>query len=109
MVRSPRSFNNCTQPKWNEWLQSAQSPGQRHSLIRRDFANFAIARRLPKEALHPRIADTVWQAFMRGEYDVAAFQTMKAVEVSVREASGLGADLLGVKPCAQRLPRKAGP
>jgi uncharacterized protein (TIGR02391 family) len=53
----------------------------------RDFTNFAVARRLPKEALHPRFANTVWQAFMRGEYDVAAFQAMKAVEVAVREAA----------------------
>jgi uncharacterized protein (TIGR02391 family) len=33
---------------------------------------------------------------MRNEYEVAAFQAMKAVEVSVREASGLPASLLGV-------------
>jgi uncharacterized protein (TIGR02391 family) len=55
----------------------------------RGFANFVSARRMPKEALHPRIANTVWQAFMRGEYDVAVFQAMKAVEVAVREAAGL--------------------
>ena len=34
---------------------------------------------------------------MRGEFDVAVFLAMKAVEVSVREASGLGDSLLGVK------------
>jgi uncharacterized protein (TIGR02391 family) len=34
---------------------------------------------------------------MRGEYDVAAFQAMKGVEVAVREAAGLEAALLGVK------------
>jgi uncharacterized protein (TIGR02391 family) len=33
---------------------------------------------------------------MRGEFDVAAFQAMKAVEVWVREASGFSASLLGV-------------
>ncbi len=59
----------------------------------REFTNFAIARRLPKEALDPRIADTVWQAFMRAEYDVAVFQAMKAVEVAVREAANLQAIL----------------
>jgi uncharacterized protein (TIGR02391 family) len=35
-------------------------------------------------------------AFMRSEFDVAAFQAMKAVEVSVREASGAGNSLIGV-------------
>lgn len=34
---------------------------------------------------------------MRGEFDGAAFQAMKTVEVLVREASGLGDSLFGVK------------
>lgn len=62
-----------------------------------EFASYAVARMLPREALHARIADKVWMAFMRGEFDVAAFQAMKAVEVAVREASGLPDSLLGVK------------
>ena len=39
---------------------------------------------------------------MRGEYDGAVFQAVKAVEVSVRKASGLGDELVG-----QALMRKA--
>ena len=62
-----------------------------------DFKSFKLANFLPKEILHPKIADPVWRAFMRGEFDVAAFQAMKAVEVSVRAASGLGDNLIGVK------------
>ena len=62
-----------------------------------EFASYAVARMLPREALHTRIADKVWMAFMRGEFDVAAFQAMKAVEVSVRDASELPDSLLGVK------------
>lgn len=62
-----------------------------------EFADFKIARLLPKEILHRRIADRVWGAFMRGEFDSAVFQAMKAVEVAVREASELGDDLVGVK------------
>src|ERR1700733_2388761 len=52
-----------------------------------DFKSFKLANLLPKEILHPKIADPVWRAFMRGEFDVAAFQPMKAVEVS--RAGGL--------------------
>lgn len=62
-----------------------------------DFLSFKIARLLPKEILHPRIAEPVWHAFLRGEFDVAAFQAMKAVEVSVREAAVLSDGDIGVK------------
>ncbi|UGX95783.1 TIGR02391 family protein [Bradyrhizobium barranii subsp. barranii] len=62
-----------------------------------DVRQFAQSRRIPKDKLHPRIADRVWSAFMRGEFDVAVFQAMKTVEVYVREATGSPADLIGVK------------
>ena len=52
---------------------------------------------LPREALNPKLAEKVWTAFMRGEFDVAVFQAMKAVEVAVRYGSGLPVSLLGVK------------
>ena len=42
-------------------------------------------------------ATPVWGAFMRGEFDVAAFQAMKGVEVAVRAAAELGDELIGVK------------
>jgi uncharacterized protein (TIGR02391 family) len=46
----------------------------------------------------PQIADTVWRAFMRGECDIAVLQAMKAVEVTVRNATpSLDKKLLGVK------------
>jgi uncharacterized protein (TIGR02391 family) len=61
-----------------------------------EFAQYGVSRMFPKEALHRRIAEKVWMAFMRGEFDVAAFQAMKVIEVWVREASGLGNNLVGV-------------
>jgi uncharacterized protein (TIGR02391 family) len=60
-----------------------------------DVEKFARSRHLRRDILNGRIADKVWSAFIRSEYDVAVFQAMKAVEVSVREASGLGAEELG--------------
>ena len=61
-----------------------------------EFAQYAVARMLSKDSLNPRIAKTVWLAFVRGEFDVAVFQAMKAVEVAVREASSLPDSLIGV-------------
>jgi uncharacterized protein (TIGR02391 family) len=60
-----------------------------------DTKQFARSRRIEKDRLHPRIAQAVWSAYMRGEYDVAVFQAMKAVEVYVREAGGFSASELG--------------
>ena len=48
-------------------------------------------------------------AFMRGEFDVAAFQAMKAVEVSVRDAAGLGNNLIGVPLMREAFSADKGP
>jgi uncharacterized protein (TIGR02391 family) len=62
-----------------------------------EFANFRVARLLSREQLHPAIAERVWLAFMRGEFDVAVFQAMQSVEVAVRQAANLGDELIGTK------------
>jgi uncharacterized protein (TIGR02391 family) len=56
-------------------------------------------RRIPKESLHPRIREDVWELFHRAKYDTAVFEAMKAVEVAVRAAAGYtdadyGADMI---------------
>jgi uncharacterized protein (TIGR02391 family) len=60
-----------------------------------EFAQYAVARMLPKDSLNPRTSEEVWLEFMRGKFDTAVFLAMKAVEVAVREASGMS-DLDGV-------------
>jgi uncharacterized protein (TIGR02391 family) len=74
-----------------------------------EFTQYAVARMFPKQALHPRIADKVWMAFMRGEFDVAAFQAMKAVEVSVRYSTGLGNNVIGVPLMREAFSTDKGP
>jgi uncharacterized protein (TIGR02391 family) len=74
-----------------------------------DFATFKVTRLLPKELLHHKIADAVWSAFLRGQFDVSAFQAMKGVEVAVRDASGLGPELVGVKLMRTAFAPESGP
>ncbi len=74
-----------------------------------DFAEYRIARMLPKGALHPRIAGTVWMAFMRSEFDVAVLQAMKMVEVAVREAANLPNDQIGIKLMRSAFATDGGP
>jgi uncharacterized protein (TIGR02391 family) len=74
-----------------------------------DVARFAVVRKLDKAILHPSIADKVWSAFMRGEYDVAVFQAMKGVEVHVRDAGGFTAGDLGVDLMRKAFHEENGP
>jgi uncharacterized protein (TIGR02391 family) len=73
-----------------------------------DFAAFVAARRLSRDALHPAIANPVWQEFIRGQYAVAVFLAMKAVEVAVRKASSLGDNLLGTKLMREAFDKNSG-
>jgi uncharacterized protein (TIGR02391 family) len=66
---------------------------------RQDLEAYRKSNILPKESLHPVIADRVWPDFIRGEYETAVFQAFKEVEVSVRMAGGfqetdIGTDLV---------------
>ena len=44
----------------------------------------------PKELVHPPILEKVWPAYIRTDFDNAAFEAMKAVEIAVRDAAGYG-------------------
>ncbi len=61
-----------------------------------DARKVFAARRIPKEALHPKIREDVWALYHRGKYDTAVFEAMKAVEVAVRMAARLTQADIGV-------------
>src|SRR2546426_5138520 len=63
---------------------------------RQDLTAYQKASRLPKQLLHPVIAQKVWSQYLRGEYDTAVFQAFKEVEVAVREAGHYQPNDLGV-------------
>ena len=48
------------------------------------------------EGLHPLVEQRARRQFLLGEYEQAVFVSMKAVEVRVRDLSGLGNQLIGV-------------
>jgi len=62
-----------------------------------DTSAYKRAELLPKQFLHPVIAQKVWSAFIRGDYDTAVFQAFKQVEVGVRQAGSFDAADIGVQ------------
>lgn len=57
---------------------------------------FLASTRLPKEMLHPAIQRRSWPDYIRGDWSGAVLKAFHAVEVAVRSASGLGAEVYGV-------------
>jgi uncharacterized protein (TIGR02391 family) len=60
------------------------------------FDAFRKASAMPRELLHPIIADRAWPNYLRGDHDTAVFQAFKEVEVVVRKAGRFGAQKIGV-------------
>ena len=78
-------------PASQDWLMLSRRA--RRLRNRAGLDAYRKANLLPRAQLHPQIAERVWTAFLRGEYDTAVFQAFKEVEVAVRDASGLHDDL----------------
>jgi uncharacterized protein (TIGR02391 family) len=64
---------------------------------REDLEAYRKAIILPKAQLHPLIANIVYPAFLRGDYDTAIFEAFKEVEVAVRAAAKFPQSLHGDK------------
>ena len=61
-----------------------------------DLDTYRKANLLPKEQLHPIIAQKVWSVFLQGDYDAAVLLAFKQVEVAVRTAGNYAAAEIGV-------------
>lgn len=64
---------------------------------------------LPKDLLHPLIAQKVWPSFLRGEYDTAVFQAFKEVEIAVRKAGAYTPTDYGVSLMRKAFDVSSGP
>ncbi|MGN3966940.1 TIGR02391 family protein [Burkholderia gladioli] len=73
------------------------------------FIDYRTARLLPKDLLHPAIANEVWLSFMRGAYPTAVFEAMRAVEIAVRAAANYPAADHGVPMMRRAFAPNAGP
>jgi len=92
------------------WLRShaliARTPGKTtpeaifvtregHDIAKRGLA-YARSRHRLQEGLHPQVERVARPQFLLGQYELAVFAAMKAVEVRVRAIAGFGDDVYGV-------------
>jgi uncharacterized protein (TIGR02391 family) len=60
-----------------------------------NFDAYRYSSVFPRKALHPAIASSTFALFIRGHYDTVVFEAFRAVEVAVRQATGLPQELVG--------------
>jgi uncharacterized protein (TIGR02391 family) len=60
-----------------------------------NFDAYRYSSIFPRKALHPAIASSTFALFIRGHYDTVVFEAFRAVEVAVRQATGLPQELVG--------------
>jgi uncharacterized protein (TIGR02391 family) len=74
-----------------------------------DVEAYRYGNLLPAATLHPSLVQHVRPMFLRGDYDVAVVQALKAVEVAVRTAASLPADMVGVELMRTAFHQTTGP
>jgi uncharacterized protein (TIGR02391 family) len=80
-----------------EWFMVSRRAARMRT--RENVDSYRHGNLLPREQLHPAIAQLVWASFLRGSYDTAVFEAFREVEIAVRNAGAFsdadyGTDLM---------------
>lgn len=124
MQSSPIEVRKAVAEAWS-WLERegllAQHPDVRGGDFRfvtrrgrqvaenQDTSAYVQANMLPKKRLHPVIAQKVWSAFIREEFDTAVFSAFKEVEIAVRKGANLPPKFVGVDLARKAFNSENGP
>ena len=81
----------------------------RSALSAQAYADLQRASLFPRATLHPAIAASTYNLFIRGSFDTAVFEAFRAVEVAVRTAGGFAATDYGVALMRKAFDVQTGP
>jgi uncharacterized protein (TIGR02391 family) len=76
---------------------------------RSDLQAYRHSNALPRQLLHPVIAQKVYAPFLRGDYETAVFAAFREIEIAVREAGKFTAMDLGVELMRKAFNENSGP
>ncbi|WP_436296235.1 TIGR02391 family protein [Variovorax sp. LjRoot175] len=90
----------CRHPEQdNDWYISTRKGEELrgHANVRSMLA----AQELPQHFLHAALIRDVLPLFLQGRYDLAVFEAFHLLEIAIRDAAGLGAELIGTNLAAR--------
>lgn len=86
----------CQHPSHGDnWITVTRKA--REVVLEDSFDKWVSDRELPDEMLHPSLRTNSLNLYRQGRYDTAVFEAFKTLEVSIRDTSGLGNELVGTK------------
>lgn len=74
-----------------------------------DFSKWISDQEMPDAMLHEQLRGLALSLFRQGQFETAVFEAFKSLEVSIRDAAGLGFDLVGVQLASRAFHVEDGP
>ena len=74
-----------------------------------DLRDHLAGDRLAAADLHPELLIHTRPLYLQARFETAVFEAFKALEVAIRDAAGLGHDLVGVQLAGRAFQPESGP
>lgn len=99
----------CHHPTHDDRWMTLSRLGRTHVGKVGSLKSWMADRELPEEMLHTALRSTALRLYRQQLFDTAVFEAFKVLEVSIRQAAGLGDEWLGTKLTARAFNPEDGP
>ena len=99
----------CHHPSHDAQWMTLTRLGRKHYAQGVSLKSWIADRQLPVDMIHASLRSTALSLFRQELFDTAVFEAFKVLEVSIRQAAGLGDEFLGTKLTARAFDPKGGP